>query len=122
MGGYAHIRSKYGLFLIFSVGEIRKISLCKTVILHKNLKSIEFTNKKHGKPTLHCLIANHVLKMPVKLQFQCVNVLKRGIACFALVVLNQFSICFHQGLFTRYDLHAETKMIYESMNLKGVVY
>ena len=51
--------------------------------------------------------------------------------CFALVVLNQFPICFFQGLFTRCDLYdrillyyyADAKeMIHESVNLKGVVY
>ena len=71
-----------------------KKQACKTVILHKNLESAEFTNKKHGKPTLHSLlyIANHVLQMSAKLKFQCVHVKKKN--CFALVVLNWFPICF----------------------------
>ena len=34
------------------------------------LESAEFTNKKHGKPTLHSLIANHVSEMSLKLKFQ----------------------------------------------------
>ena len=47
------------------------------------------------------------------------------------MVLNRFPICFYQGLFTRYDFYhtfllycyAETKeIIYESVNLKGVVH
>ena len=51
--------------------------------------------------------------------------------CFALLVLNRFPISFYPGLFTRCDVYhtillyyyAETKeMIYESVNLKGVVY
>ena len=42
------------------------------VILHKNFESTKFTNKKHGKPTLHSLIAYHVLEMSVKLRSQCV--------------------------------------------------
>ena len=68
-----------------------KIRLCQTVILHKNLKNAEFTNKKHKKPTLHSLIANHVLEMSVKLKLQCIRFKKRH--CFALVVLNLFPIC-----------------------------
>ena len=51
--------------------------------------------------------------------------------CFALVVLNQFPVCFYEGLFTQCDLYhtiylyyyAESnEMIYESVNLKGAVY
>ena len=77
----------------------------------------------------YSLIANHVLEMSVKLKFKCVCFKKKH--CFALVVLNRFSICFYQGLFTRCHLYhrillyyyAETnEMIYESVNLKGVVY
>ena len=103
--------------------------LCKPVVLHKNLESGEFTNKKHGKPILHCLIGNHVLDMSVQLKFQCVRSRKKHF--FALVVLNRFPICFYQGPFTRCDLYyrvhsyyyAETKeVIYESVNLKEVVY
>ena len=69
-----------------------------------------------------------MLEMFVKLTFQCVRLKKHY---FALVVMNRFPICFYQGLFTRCDLYhrflfyysAETKeMIYESVNLKGVVY
>ena len=41
--------------------------------LHKNLESVEFVNKKHGKPTLHSLIANHVVEMSVKLKFRFVR-------------------------------------------------
>ena len=97
--------------------------------LHKNLESAEFTYNKHGKPTLHSLIANHVLKVSVKLKFKCVRFRKKH--WFALVALSRFPICFYQGLFTRCDLYhrillcyyAESKeMIYESVNLKGVVY
>ena len=54
--------------------------------LHENLESAEFTNKKHGKPTLHSLIVSYVLEMPVKLKFQCVRFEKKH--CFALAVLN----------------------------------
>ena len=61
-----------------------KIRLYQTVILHKSLDSVEFTNKKHGKPILHSLIANHVLEMSVKLKFQCVRFEKKH--CFALVL------------------------------------
>ena len=97
--------------------------------LHKNLESTECSNKKHEKPTLHSLIANHVLEMSIKLKFQCVCLKKKH--RFALVALNMFPICFYQGLFTRCDLYhrmllyhyAETKeVIDESVNLKGVVY
>ena len=100
-----------------------KIRLCETVILHKNLPSAQFINKKQGKSTLHSLITNHVLEMSVN---STVYFLKRHIV-FALVVLNRFLI----NLFIRYNLnhrillycYAETKeMIYESVNLKGVVY
>ena len=65
----------------------------KQSFLHKNLESAEFTNKKHGKPTLHSLIANHVLEMSVKLKFQCVRFEKKH--CFALLVFNCFLICFY---------------------------
>ena len=67
--------------------------LLQTVILHKNLESTEFTNKKHGKPTLHSLIAKHVLEMSVKLKFQCVRSEKKH--CFAVVVLSWFPACFY---------------------------
>ena len=70
-------------FFMFIVPQIWKIKLCQTVILHGNLESAEFTNKKHGKPTLHSLIANHVLEISVKLEFQCVRFEKKH--CFALV-------------------------------------
>ena len=60
--------------------------------LHKNLESAKFTNKRHGKPTLHSVIANYVLEMSVKLKFQCARFEKKH--CFALVVLNWFTICF----------------------------
>ena len=81
MGGYDHILSKYDLFLTLPVGEIWKIRLCKTVILHKNLEGAEFPYKKHGKPPLHSLIANHVLEMFVKFEFQC-ELFKKGLFCF----------------------------------------
>ena len=108
---------------------IKGWSLFHHVILHKNLESVKFTYNKKGKPTLHSLIANHVLEMYVRLKFKYVRIKKKY--CFALVVLNRFPICFYQGLFTRCDLYhrillyyyPETKeMIYESVNLKGVVY
>ena len=88
MGGYDHILSKYGRFLTFPVGEIWKIGLCKTVTLRKNLQNAEFTYIKHGKPTLHSLIANHVLEMFVKLGFNCIR-LKRN-----TVLLWWFWTCF----------------------------
>ena len=71
--------------------------------LHKNLDNAEFTNKKHEKPTLHSVTANHVLEMSVKLKFQCIPFEKKR--CFALVVLNWFPICFYQGLFTQSYLY-----------------
>ena len=52
--------------MMFPVGETKKIRLCKTVILHKNLQSTEFTNKTDKKPTLYCLTANHVLKVAIE--------------------------------------------------------
>ena len=76
---------------------------------------------------LHSLIANHVLEMSMKLKFQC-RLEKNHF--FGLVVLNPFPICFSRGLFPRCDLYhrillyyyAETNgIIYESVNLKGVV-
>ena len=105
-----------------------KSGLTKQSFLHKNLECAKFTSRKYVKPTLHSLIANHVLEMSVKLKFQCVRFEKKH--RFALVVSNWFPICFYQGLLTRCDLHHtillyyfdETKeMIYESVNLKGVV-
>ena len=79
---------------MFVVGEIRKIRICQTVIFaKKNLVSVEFTNKNHGKPTLHSLIAQHVLEMSVKLIFQYERFEKKH--CFALMVLNSFLICFY---------------------------
>ena len=56
------------------------------VILHKNLESTEFINKKHGKVPLHSLLANHMLELSVKLKFQLVRFEKKH--CFAVVVLN----------------------------------
>ena len=49
----------------------------QTVILHKDHESDEFTNKKHGKPILHSLIAIHMLEKSVKLKFQCVRFKKK---------------------------------------------
>ena len=75
------------------------------------------------------MIANNVPEMSVKLKFQIARFEKKH--CFALVVLNWFPIRFYQGLFTRCDFcntvllqyYAQTKeIIYESVNLKGVVY
>ena len=72
-----------------------KLGSAKQSFLHKNLESAEFTNKKHGKPTLHAyaLIANHVLEVFGKLKFQCVRYEKKH--CLALVVLNWSAICFY---------------------------
>ena len=97
-------------------------------LAQKNLESAEFTNKKHGKPTLHSMIANHVLEVSVKLESQCVRFEE---ALFCSGGFESVSYLFYQALFTRWDLHhrillyyyAEKKeMIYESVNLKGVVY
>ena len=52
-------------------------------------ESAELTNKKKGKPTLHSLIANHVLEMSVKLKVHCVHFNRHR---FALVILNRFPI------------------------------
>ena len=74
-------------------------------------------------------IANHVLEMSVELKVQCVCFEKKH--CFALVVLNWFRIFFFKACsndetcIIRNLLHynAETKkMVYKSVNLKGVVY
>ena len=62
----------------------------KQSFLHKNLESAEFTNKKHEKPTLQSLMAYHVLKVSVKVKFQCACFEKEH--CFALVVLKCFLI------------------------------
>ena len=70
--------------MYFVVGEILKIRLCQTVIFAKNHESAEFTYKEHGKPTLHSLIAKHVLEMSIKLSFLCERFEKKQ--CFALVV------------------------------------
>ena len=129
MGGYNHILSKYDLFFdVSSLKNMKKQALQNSHFAQKSRQRRISTDKIHGKPAMHSLITNHVLKMSVKLTFQCVRRKKKH--CFALVVLNRFSICFHQGLFTRCDLYhmmllywyAETEeMIYESVNLKGVV-
>ena len=75
MGGYDHILCKYYPYD------------------HKNLETAKFTNKKHGKPAVHSLIANHVLEMSVKIKFQCVSFENKH--CFALVVFDWFPICFY---------------------------
>ena len=62
---------------MFVGGKYEKSGLAKQSFLHKNLESAEFINNKHRKPTLHSLIANHVLEMPVKLKFQCVHFEKK---------------------------------------------
>ena len=61
------------IFCMFVVGEInKKTGFAKQLFLQKkNHESAEFTNKKHGKPTLHSLIAKHALEMSIKLRFQC---------------------------------------------------
>ena len=59
----------------------------------KNIETVEFTNRKHGKLTLHSLIANHVLEMSVKIKFQCLHFEKKK-HCLALMVVNWFPICF----------------------------
>ena len=92
MGRHNHILAKYDLIFMFLVGEIRKIRLWQRVIFAKNHESAEFTNKKHGKRTLHSLAAKHVLEMSIKLKFQCERFEKKQ--CLALVVLNWFPICF----------------------------
>ena len=83
-----------------------------------------FTYKKHRKPALHFLTADHVLEISVKLKFQCVRFEKKALFCSGGVELASYLF-----LFTRWNvyhmilLYFETKeMIYESMNLKGVVY
>ena len=79
-------------FLCLYLEKYEKSGFTEQSILHKNLESAELTNKKHGKPTLHSLIANHVLQMSVKLKFQCVRFERNH--CFALVVLNMFPFLF----------------------------
>ena len=91
------ILSKYDLFLMFVVGQILKIGFTKQSFLHKNLVSAEFTNKEHGKPTLHSLIANHVLEMSVKLTFQCACFEKKH--CFALVVFSWIKTRSHDAAY-----------------------
>ena len=76
--------SKYDLFFMFVVREIQKIRLFQTVIFLKNLEHAEPTNKNHGKPTPHSLIANHVLEMSVKLNFLCERFEKKQ--SFAMIV------------------------------------
>ena len=98
--------------------------------MHKNLESAEFPYNKNWKPTLHSLIANHVLEMSVKLKSKCVR-LTRNIALFWWFESVSY-ICFYQGLFTKCDLdhmillyyYGETKGTIndESVNLKGAVY
>ena len=68
----------------------------KRSFLHKNLARAEFTNNKHGKPTLHSLIVNHVLEMSVKLKFHCVCFEKKR--CFALVGLNWIKVSYRMRL------------------------
>ena len=66
---------------MFAVGEIQKSGFAKQSFLHKNLES-------SGKPTLHSLTADHVLKMSVKPKFQCELFEKKQ--SFALMVLIGF--------------------------------
>ena len=80
-------------FLCLQLEKYEQSSFIKQSFLHKSLESAEFTNKKHEKPTLQSLIANHVLKVSLKLKLQCVCFEKEH--CFALVVLNCFLICFY---------------------------
>ena len=73
-------------FLCFQLEKYEESGFTKQLFLQKkNLGSVEFTNKKHGKPTQNSLIAKHMLEMSVKLKFQCVYFEKH---CFVLVVLN----------------------------------
>ena len=80
-------------FWCFQLEKYEKFGFIKQSFLHKNIESAEFTNKKNEKPTLHSLIANHVLEVSVKLKFQLVRFEKEH--CFGLVVLNCFLICFY---------------------------
>ena len=54
-----------------------KSGFTKQSFLQKSLESAEFTNKKHGKPTLLSRTANHMLEMSVKLKFLCVRFEKK---------------------------------------------
>ena len=83
------IRLYKQLVLLCMTGHpVKPIGFTKESFLRDNLESAEFTNKKHGKPTLHSLITNHVLEMSVKLKFECVHFETKH--CFALVVLDWF--------------------------------
>ena len=65
---------------------MKKSDFSKPSFLQKHLESAEFTNKKHRKPTLYSLTAEHVLEMSIKRELQCVCFGKQQ--CFALLVLN----------------------------------
>ena len=70
-------------------------ALSKSPFCMKMLKARIHTNKKHGKPTLHSFIANHVLEMSVNWN-SCVFVLERSYVS-ALLVLNSFLTSFYQA-------------------------
>ena len=85
-------------FLLFQLEKYEKSGFAKQSCCINIWKGPNSPTTKHGKPTLHSLIANHVLEMSAKLKFKCERFKKKQ--CFALVVLNGFPICFYQGLFT----------------------
>ena len=91
----------YNFFISCSIAEISwaKVHYAKQSLLHKNLESAEFTNKKHGKP----------LYIPWQL-IMCVFV--KACSHDATCIIGFFCL-----------IIAETKkMIYESVNVKGAVY
>ena len=112
---------------MFVVGEIWKIRLYQTVVLHKILERAEFTNKKHEKPTLQSMCSRCLSNSNSSMY-----VLKRSIALLwwfwivLFVFVKTYSLWFtwcdlyHTILLYHY---AETKeMIYESVNLKRAVH
>ena len=90
MGGHDHILPN---IYVCSWRNTKNQALPNSQFCKKNHGSAEFTNKKHGKPTLHSLIAKHVLEISIKLKFQCEHSEKKQ--RFALMVLNWFPVCFY---------------------------
>ena len=111
------------------VKKYEKSGFAKESFCTKISKVPNFPNKKHKKPTLHSLIANHVLKMSIKLKFHCLCFKNEALFCSG--GFESVPTCLYQGLFTRCDLYRtilyyyydEAKeMIHELVNLKGAVY
>ena len=65
-------------FRRFQLRKYEKPDFAKQSFFHKKYR---IHQQEHEKPTLHSLIANHVLEISIKLKFQCVRFKKEALFC-----------------------------------------